>query len=268
MRCCRPGSTARSKGSECARSPGVVAGEPRKTRARACGVGGRPRRFARRGSAPMLRWRCPNASRKPCGAAACGRRSRRGCRPPRRWRCCWRWAWPSVRGGAAVWRASRAVASTQGWTQRCGGGPCGVCTRRAPPGGGERARRRQRASPARAGRHLSRWLTRRLSVPVKLFDLRSEGFELVGGRLLPDANGPERAVDVPGRDGPARHGVPAQGRIRRPPPRSATTAGAIWACSIGSRARAAMRWSVRSRASACWRWPWRSPSRIRGPINR
>ena len=38
--------------------------------------------------------------------------------------------------------------------------------------------------------HLSRWLTRRLSVPVKLFDLRSEGFELVGGRLLPDANGP------------------------------------------------------------------------------
>jgi anti-sigma factor RsiW len=38
--------------------------------------------------------------------------------------------------------------------------------------------------------HLSRWLTRRLSVPVRLFDLRSEGFELVGGRLLPDASGP------------------------------------------------------------------------------
>ena len=39
--------------------------------------------------------------------------------------------------------------------------------------------------------HLSRWLTRRLSVPVKLFDLRSQGFELVGGRLLPgDARGP------------------------------------------------------------------------------
>lgn len=38
--------------------------------------------------------------------------------------------------------------------------------------------------------HLSRWLTRRLSVPVKLFDLRDQGFELVGGRLLPDANGP------------------------------------------------------------------------------
>ena len=38
--------------------------------------------------------------------------------------------------------------------------------------------------------HLSRWLTRRLTVPVKLFDLRAQGFELVGGRLLPDGAGP------------------------------------------------------------------------------
>ncbi|MES3013784.1 MAG: anti-sigma factor [Pseudomonadota bacterium] len=38
--------------------------------------------------------------------------------------------------------------------------------------------------------HLSRWLTRRLKLPVKLFDLRAQGFELVGGRLLPDAAGP------------------------------------------------------------------------------
>lgn len=37
--------------------------------------------------------------------------------------------------------------------------------------------------------HLSRWLTRRIDVPVKLFDLRDEGFELMGGRLLPDASG-------------------------------------------------------------------------------
>ncbi len=37
--------------------------------------------------------------------------------------------------------------------------------------------------------HLSRWLTRRIDVPVKLFDLRDEGFELMGGRLLPDAQG-------------------------------------------------------------------------------
>lgn len=38
--------------------------------------------------------------------------------------------------------------------------------------------------------HLARWLTRRLDVPVKLFDLRAQGFRLVGGRLLPEAHGP------------------------------------------------------------------------------
>ena len=37
--------------------------------------------------------------------------------------------------------------------------------------------------------HLARWLTRRIDVPVKLFDLREHGFELVGGRLLPDGPG-------------------------------------------------------------------------------
>ncbi len=38
--------------------------------------------------------------------------------------------------------------------------------------------------------HLSRWLTKRLDVPVKMFDLRAQGFRLVGGRLLPEAGGP------------------------------------------------------------------------------
>jgi anti-sigma factor RsiW len=37
--------------------------------------------------------------------------------------------------------------------------------------------------------HLARWLTRRIELPVKLFDLRDQGFELVGGRLLPDGAG-------------------------------------------------------------------------------
>lgn len=37
--------------------------------------------------------------------------------------------------------------------------------------------------------HLARWLTRRIEVPVKLFDLSAQGFELVGGRLLPDGPG-------------------------------------------------------------------------------
>ena len=47
------------------------------------------------------------------------------------------------------------------------------------------------ATDARAQEeHLQKWLTRRLNMPVKLFDLRSQGFELVGGRLLPESNGP------------------------------------------------------------------------------
>lgn len=37
--------------------------------------------------------------------------------------------------------------------------------------------------------HLSRWLTRRIDIPVKLFDLKAQGFDLVGGRLLPDGPG-------------------------------------------------------------------------------
>ena len=37
--------------------------------------------------------------------------------------------------------------------------------------------------------HLSRWLTRRIDIPVKLFDLHEQGFELAGGRLLPDGPG-------------------------------------------------------------------------------
>ncbi len=40
-----------------------------------------------------------------------------------------------------------------------------------------------------AEEHLARWLTKRINIEVKLYDLRDEGFELVGGRLLPDANG-------------------------------------------------------------------------------
>lgn len=58
--------------------------------------------------------------------------------------------------------------------------------------------------------HLARWLTRRVELPVKLFDLRAEGFELVGGRLLPDAKGPSAQLmyqaigEVPAGQQPVR----------------------------------------------------------------
>ena len=37
--------------------------------------------------------------------------------------------------------------------------------------------------------HLSRWLTARIKLPVKLFNLGEQGYQLVGGRLLPDGPG-------------------------------------------------------------------------------
>lgn len=49
--------------------------------------------------------------------------------------------------------------------------------------------------------HLGQWLSKRLAMPVTLFNLRSEGFELVGGRLLPDAAGPGAQLMYQRQDG-------------------------------------------------------------------
>ena len=58
--------------------------------------------------------------------------------------------------------------------------------------------------------HLSRWLTKRLDLPVKLFDLRAQGFELVGGRLLPDAVGPSAQLMYQAISGAGASGVEAK----------------------------------------------------------
>jgi anti-sigma factor RsiW len=97
-----------------------------------------------------------------------------------------------VLGGAAVWqwkqqqhgaqlaqlRQQLAPGTAQGWVQRAAfahsvyvGEP------------------RHAVEVKAQEEHLSRWLTRRIDIPVKLFDLRDQGFELVGGRLLPDGPG-------------------------------------------------------------------------------
>ena len=69
--------------------------------------------------------------------------------------------------------------------------------------------------------HLSRWLTKRLTVPVKLFDLSAQGFELVGGRLLPDASGPSaqlmyQAVTAAGASGADAKPVRVTVYLRKP----------------------------------------------------
>jgi anti-sigma factor RsiW len=102
-------------------------------------------------------------------------------------------------GGALGWQlkpaadpsstAAASAAGVPGWTQRAAVAhavyvsevrhPVEVDTRIGAPD-------EQRAQQE----HLARWLGKRLGMPVRLFDLRAQGFELVGGRLLPDAVGP------------------------------------------------------------------------------
>ena len=98
----------------------------------------------------------------------------------------------AVIGGAGVWqlkqqqhaeqvaqlRLQLAAGSAQGWVQRAAfahsvyvGEP------------------RHAVEVKAQEEHLARWLTRRIEIPVKLFDLHEQGFELVGGRLLPDGPG-------------------------------------------------------------------------------
>lgn len=91
-------------------------------------------------------------------------------------------------GAALMWRlkpapvqvaAAPTAASNTGWIQRA----AMAHTVYVPEG-------RHAVEVKAQEEHLSRWLTRRLNTPVKLFDLRAQGFELVGGRLLPDAGRP------------------------------------------------------------------------------
>ena len=96
-------------------------------------------------------------------------------------------------GAGAVWRAqpARALvaqAPAGNWVQRAAiAHSVYVPEQRHPV---EVAVAGKTAEESRAQEeHLSRWLTRRLNVPVKLFDLREQGYELVGGRLLPDGAG-------------------------------------------------------------------------------
>jgi anti-sigma factor RsiW len=87
-------------------------------------------------------------------------------------------------GGGAVWQWDRqrevqwAAGTPQGWVQRAAFAHSVYVPEP-----------RHAVEVKAQEEHLARWLTRRIEVPVKLFDLRAQGFELVGGRLLPDGPG-------------------------------------------------------------------------------
>ena len=86
------------------------------------------------------------------------------------------WQWQQQRG--AVEARAGAGAMTAGWVQRAAAAHAVYVPEP-----------RHAVEVGAQEEHLARWLTRRIDVPVKLFDLREQGFELVGGRLLPDGGG-------------------------------------------------------------------------------
>jgi anti-sigma factor RsiW len=113
----------------------------------------------------------------------------------------WRWAAAvavfalgGVVGGAGVWqlqteRSAVAAAKPTGWVQRAAVAHAVYVPEQRHPVEVAVAGGSATESLAQE-EHLARWLTKRLGFAVKLFDLRDKGFELVGGRLLPDAAGP------------------------------------------------------------------------------
>jgi len=90
----------------------------------------------------------------------------------------WKWQQQRHVEQLALQRQQLAAGSAQGWVQRAAFAHSVYV-----------AEPRHAVEVKAQEEHLSRWLTRRINVPVKLFDLQAQGFELVGGRLLPDGPG-------------------------------------------------------------------------------
>lgn len=139
--------------------------------------------------------------------------------PPRReW---WRWAAAvavfalgGVAGALTMWqlqaqRTSVAAAKPVGWVQRAAVAHAVYVPEQRHPV--EVSVAGPSASENRAQEeHLARWLTKRLGFEVKLFDLRDQGYELVGGRLLPDAAGPSAQLMYQARQPGANGAAPAR----------------------------------------------------------
>ena len=90
----------------------------------------------------------------------------------------WQWQGQRTAGVIAAARVADAVGTPAGWVQRAALAHSVYVPEPRHP-----------IEVKAQEEHLARWLTRRIDIPVKLFDLRGEGFELMGGRLLPDAAG-------------------------------------------------------------------------------
>ncbi len=146
----------------------------------------------------------------------------------------WRWAamvavfaLGGLSGAASVWQlraersAQAAALSSTGWVQRAAVAHAVYVPEQRHPvevsvaGPSAEENRVQEE-------HLARWLTRRLGFPVRLFDLRAHGFELVGGRLLPDAAGPSAQLMYQAQQPAAQGKAPARITIYLRKPESGT----------------------------------------------
>jgi anti-sigma factor RsiW len=90
----------------------------------------------------------------------------------------WQWQAKAQAAQLAQLRLQLAPGAAQGWVQRAAFAHS-IYTNEP----------RHAVEVGAQEEHLSRWLTRRIDIPVKLFDLKAQGFDLVGGRLLPDGPG-------------------------------------------------------------------------------
>ena len=108
----------------------------------------------------------------------------------------------ALAGGAATWQAQRGIqmaatgAPAGAWLNRAGAAHAIYVPEQRHPvevsvAAGDKAQEE----------HLVRWLTKRLATPVQTFDLRAQGFELVGGRLLPDGANPGAQLMYQGEGG-------------------------------------------------------------------
>ena len=101
----------------------------------------------------------------------------------------WQWQQQQLAERVVQLRQQLAAGTAQGWVQRAAFAHSIYV-----------AEPRHAVEVKAQEEHLSRWLTRRIDIPVKLFDLRAQGFELVGGRLLPD--GPGKSAQLMYQDAP------------------------------------------------------------------
>ncbi len=120
--------------------------------------------------------------------------------PPQLARAVWRrgglprWAMAASAAGLLLVGALAGAGATWQWHQRqaielAAGTPQGWVQRAAYAHSVYVPEPRHAVEVKAQEEHLARWLTRRIETPVKLFDLRAHGFDLVGGRLLPDGPG-------------------------------------------------------------------------------